>query len=51
MFDDDVPLYSEILPALWQGGTEDDDNIYHGQKRLLSLRVMRRQKELQIGHM
>ena len=34
MFDEDVPLYSEILPALWQGGTEDDDNIYHGQKRL-----------------
>ena len=35
MFDDEeIELYSEILPALWQGGTEDDDNIYHGQKRL-----------------
>jgi len=35
MFDDEeVELYSEILPALWQGGTEDGDNIYHGQKRL-----------------
>jgi hypothetical protein len=35
MFDDEeVELYSEILPALWQGGTEDRDNIYHGQKRL-----------------
>jgi hypothetical protein len=35
MFDDeDLELYSEILPALWQGGTEDDDNIYHGQQRL-----------------
>ena len=34
MFEEDVELYSEILPALWQGGTEDDDSIYHGQKRL-----------------
>ena len=35
MFDDEeVELYSEILPALWQGGTEDGENIYHGQKRL-----------------
>jgi len=35
MFDDEeIELYSEILPALWQGGTGDGDNIYHGQKRL-----------------
>ncbi len=34
MFNEDAQLYSEILPALWQGGTEDDDSIYHGQKRL-----------------
>ena len=34
MLDEDIELYSEILPALWQGGTEDDDSIYHGQKRL-----------------
>jgi hypothetical protein len=33
----DIELHSEILPALWQGGTEDDDNIYHGQKRLPTL--------------
>ena len=37
MFDEDVQLYSEILPALWQGGTEDVDSIYHGQKRLPSM--------------
>jgi len=30
----DPPLYSEILPNLWQGGTDDDETIYRGQKRL-----------------
>jgi len=30
----DLPLYSEILPNLWQGGTEDDETIHRGQKRL-----------------
>ena len=30
----DLPLYSEILPNLWQGGTDDDETIYRGQKRL-----------------
>jgi hypothetical protein len=33
-FDEDPPLYSEILPNLWQGGTDDDQTIYRGQKRL-----------------
>ena len=26
----DMPLYSEILPGLWLGGTDDDDVIMYG---------------------
>ena len=33
-WDDDPPLYSEIVKNLWQGGTDEDDNIYRGKKRL-----------------
>jgi len=24
------PLYSEIVPNLWQGGTDDDDLVHQG---------------------
>ena len=34
MFDEDPPLFSEILPNLWQGDTDDDETTYCGQKRL-----------------
>ena len=37
MFDEDIELYSEIRPALWQGGTADNETIYQGQKRLPTL--------------
>ena len=30
----DPPLYSEILPNLWQGGTDDDDLVHKGSGRL-----------------
>jgi protein-tyrosine phosphatase len=30
----DPPLYSEILPNLWQGGTDDDDLVHKGTGRL-----------------
>ena len=32
--DGDPPLYSEILPNLWQGGTDDDDLVHTGSGRL-----------------
>jgi Dual specificity phosphatase, catalytic domain len=32
--DGDPPLYSEILPNLWQGGTDDDDLVHKGSGRL-----------------
>ena len=31
---DDPPLYSEILPNLWQGGTDDDELVHEGSGRL-----------------
>ena len=31
---DDVPLYSEILDDLFQGGTDDEATTYRGEKRL-----------------
>ena len=34
MTEDHLELYSEILPALWQGGTAENGTIYQGQKRL-----------------
>jgi hypothetical protein len=34
MSNEEIELYSEILPALWQGGTDESESIYHGQKRL-----------------
>ena len=34
MLDNDPPLYSEILPNLWQGGTDDDDLVQKGSGRL-----------------
>ena len=34
MLDNDPPLYSEILPNLWQGGTDDDDLVHKGSGRL-----------------
>ena len=30
----DPPLYSEILPNLWQGGTDDEDQVHKGTGRL-----------------
>ena len=30
----DPPLYSEILPNLWQGGTDDDDLVHTTEGRL-----------------
>ena len=35
----DPPLYTEILPNLWQGGTDDHETIYRGQKRLPTMNV------------
>ena len=32
--DGDPPLYSEIAPNLWQGGTDDDDLVLKGSGRL-----------------
>ena len=31
---DDLPLYSKITESLWQGGTEDENTTYRGNKRL-----------------
>lgn len=30
----ELPLYSEILPGLWQGGTDDDQLVHKGSGRL-----------------
>ena len=32
--DDGPPLISQILPTLWQGGTDDEFTTYRGNKRL-----------------
>ena len=34
---EDDDLYHEIVPGLWQGGTDDERTIYRGSKRLPAL--------------
>ena len=36
-YEDEIPLHSQILETLWQGGTDDEMTTYRGNKRLPTL--------------
>jgi hypothetical protein len=36
-YEDEIPLHSQILDTLWQGGTDDALTTYRGNKRLPAL--------------